>query len=169
MSRKLGIPVVAKENNLEVARDADIVALCTDSRVPVYNVEMLNAQRPGATVIRCRVDEIDEPVLEAVDKIFGNQQESYTELMIGSQQERDRLPRNKEYRRRYERNDYPYLAQVIAGDVPGRESATESIYFDNNSAGLQFAAVGRVVYEKAKEQGLGMEIPMDWFHQDIRN
>ena len=169
MAQKLGIEVVAVENNLAVARDADIVALCTDSRVPVYTTEMLEAQRPGATFIRCRVDEIDEPVLDAVDKIFGNQRGAYTEMVIGSQQERDRIPRNKEYRRRYETNEYPYLAQVIAGEFPGRENDSESIYFDNNSAGLQFAAVGRVVYEKAKAKGLGMHIPMDWFHQDIRN
>ena len=37
------------------------------------------------------------------------------------------------------------------------------------SAGLQFAAVGRLIYEEAKRQGLGMHIPMEWFHQDIRN
>ena len=45
----------------------------------------------------------------------------------------------------------------------------ELIFFDNNSAGLQFAAVGRLIYEAAKEQKLGMHIPMEWFHQDIRN
>lgn len=95
--------------------------------------------------------------------------EAYADLVIGSQQERDRRPGNKEYRRRYETNEHPFLAQVIAGAVPGRESDTETIYFDNNSAGLQFAAVGRVVYEKAKELGLGMHIPMEWFQQDIRN
>lgn len=43
------------------------------------------------------------------------------------------------------------------------------MYFDNNSAGLQFAAIGRAVYEGAKKNGLGMEIPMAWFQQDIRN
>jgi alanine dehydrogenase len=169
MSRKLGIPVLIRPNNLEVARDADIVVLCTDSRSPVYTLDMLKAQRPGATFIRCRLDEIDEPVLHAVDKIFGNQQEGYIELAIGSQQERDRRPRNKEYRRRYQRREYPFLAQVIAGEVPGRQDDTESIYFDNNSAGLQFAAVGRVVYDRARQMGLGMEIPMAWFQQDIRN
>jgi alanine dehydrogenase len=169
MSRKLGIPVRVKQNNLEVARDADIVALCTDSRSPVYTLDMLKAQKPGATFIRCRLDEIDEPVLHAVDKIFGNQQEGYNDLVIGSQQERDRRPRNKEYRRRYQRRDYPFLARVIAGEVPGRQDDTESIYFDNNSAGLQFAAVGRVVYDRARQMGLGMEIPMAWFQQDIRN
>lgn len=169
MSAKLGIPVLVKEDRLSVARDADIVTLCTDSQIPVYDLDMLKAQKPGATFIRCRVDEIDEPVLHAVDKIYGNQREAYTELVIGSEQERNRRPRNKEYRRRYESNTYPYLADVIAGETPGRENDTESIYFDNNSAGLQFAAVGRVVYEKARERGLGMEIPMEWFQQDIRN
>jgi len=169
MTKKLGVRVAVKDNNLEVARDADIVALCTDSRMPVYTLDMLNAQRPGATFIRCRLDEVDEPVLRAVDKIFGNQQEPYTELVIGSQQERDRRPSNKEYRRRYQPRNYPFLAQVIAGEVPGRENDSESIYFDNNSAGLQFAAVGRVVYDRARQLGLGMEIPMAWFQQDIRN
>jgi alanine dehydrogenase len=169
MKKKLGVAVVIKENNLEVARDADIVALCTDSRRPVYNVEMLEAQKPGAFFIRCRLDEIDEPVLHAVDKIFSNGKEPYSEFVIGSPEERARRPSNEEYRRRYKRMDNPVLAEVIAGRQPGRTSETESIYFDNNSAGLQFAAVGRVVYDKAKEAGLGMNIPMDWFQQDIRN
>jgi len=169
MSEKLGINVVIKENNLEVARDADIVALCTDSRRPVYTVEMLEAQKPGALFIRCRLDEIDEPVLQKVDKIFGNGKEPYAEFVIGSAEERARRPNNEEYRRRYKRMENPILAEIIAGRHPGRTSDTESIYYDNNSAGLQFAAVGRVAYEKAKEAGLGMTIPMDWFQQDIRN
>jgi len=169
MSKKLGIPVVVKDDGLAVARDADIVACCTDSRIPVFTVESLNAMKPGATFIRCRLDEIDEPVLDAVDKIYGNQQQSYTELTIGSQQQLDLRPQGKGYRRRYTSNEYPLVAQVVAGEVAGRENDTESIYYDNNSAGLQFAAVGRVVYDKAKEAGLGMHIPMEWFQQDIRN
>jgi len=169
MTDKLGVKVIITDNNFEVARDADIVALCTDSRLPVYNVEMLEAQKPGAFFIRCRLDEIDEPVLHAVDKIFCNGKEPYTEYVIGSPEERARRPSNQQYRRRYKRMDNPVLAEVISGRQPGRTSSTESIYFDNNSAGLQFAAVGRVVYEKAKEGSLGIHIPMDWFQQDIRN
>ena len=169
MSHKLGIPVICKESNLEVARDADIVALCTDSLAPVYTMDMLKAQKPGATFIRCRLDEVDEPVLKSVDKIFGNQREPYAEYVIGSQAERDRRPGNKEYRRRYRPREYPFLADVISGKIVGRESETESIFYDNNSAGLQFAAIGRVVYDRAKELGLGMHIPMEWFQQDIRN
>ena len=169
MSEKLKIPVVVKESNLEVARDADIVALCTDSMNPVYTMDMLKAQKPGATFIRCRLDEVDEVVLKSVDKIFGNQREPYAEYVIGSAEERARRPVNKEYRRRYKPRDYPFLADVISGKIAGRESENESIFHDNNSAGLQFAAIGRVVYEHAKEMGLGVNIPMEWFQQDIRN
>ena len=169
MSGKLGIPVVVKESNLEVARDADIVALCTDSLDPVYTMEMLRVQKAGATFIRCRLDEVDEPVLRSVDKIFGNQREPYAEFVIGSKNERDRRPNNKEYRRRYRPRGYPFLADVISDRIPGRESDRESIFYDNNSAGLQFAAVGRIVYDRAREAGLGMSIPMEWFQQNIRN
>jgi len=169
MAEKLKIPVITKKSNLEVARDADIVALCTDSMSPVYTMEMLEAQKPGATFIRCRLDEVDEPVLKSVDKIFGNQREPYAEYVIGSPEERGRRPDNKEYRRRYKPREYPFLADVISGKIAGREDESESVFYDNNSAGLQFAAIGRVVYDRAKKMGLGTNIPMEWFQQNIRN
>lgn len=33
--------------------------------------------------------------------------------------------------------------------------------------GLQFAAVGARIYELAKGQGLGRELPTEWFSQDV--
>jgi len=169
MAAKLGIPVRVMERNLDVADGADIVALCTDSRAPVYTPAMLEAQKPGAFFVRCRLDEIDDAVLSQVDKIFCNGKEPYAEFAIGTEQEKARRPSGAGYRRRYQHMDNPVLAEVIAGRIAGRTSDTESIYFDNNSAGLQFAAIGRLVYEKARAAGLGMTIPMDWFQQDIRN
>ena len=169
ITQKIGTPVKIMEDNFSVAKGADIVALCTDSRKPVYTEEMLKAQNPGGLVVRCRIDEIDEPVFSTVDKIIGMSQDSYDDLSIGSEQERARRPSDEAYLRRYNTNDWPTLASVINCDQPGRENDKEKIFFDNNSAGLQFAAVGRVIYESARKQKLGMHIPMEWFHQDIRN
>jgi hypothetical protein len=98
-----------------------------------------------------------------------NATEGYTDLILGSEQDRARRPTNKEYRRRYNPTSYPKLAKVISGEVPGRETDSETIFYHNTSSGLQFAAIGRLVYERAKAAGLGIKIPMEWFLQNIRN
>ena len=169
MRQKLGAEVIVVSSNDDVVAKTDIVALCTDSREPIYTAEMLAAQNAGGLVIRCRIDEIDESVFEKVDKIVGMSQDSMYNYEIGSEQEKKRRPIGKPYLRRYTENNWPLLADVITGKQSGRTDHNEKIFFDNNSAGLQFAAVGRLIYEEAKRQGLGMHIPMEWFHQDIRN
>ena len=35
--------------------------------------------------------------------------------------------------------------------------------------GLQFAAVGGLVYRKAKQRSVGRGLPTEWFVQDIRD
>lgn len=58
---------------------------------------------------------------------------------------------------------------MLTGEGAGRQAADETIVYDNISAGIQFAAVGNLVYERAEERDLGVEIPLSWFQQDIRN
>ena len=60
-------------------------------------------------------------------------------------------------------------AELIAGKAKGRQSDTEITCFMNNlGLGYQFAAAGSVVYRKAKEQGVGHDLPTDWFTEDIQ-
>ena len=62
----------------------------------------------------------------------------------------------------------PTLAEVIAGQTPLRRTESEVTCFINNlGLGYQFAAAGAVVYRKAKEAGLGHDLPTDWFTQDV--
>ncbi len=69
-----------------------------------------------------------------------------------------------------ERADMPTLSQLVAGKVPGRSSRQQITYFHNSPGnGIQFAAVGAKLYEKAKAQGLGRQVPTEWFLQDIRD
>ena len=59
---------------------------------------------------------------------------------------------------------------VMAGQVPGRTSDEQVTFYRNvGNQGLQFSAVGQVVYRKAVEAGVGHEIPTEWFLQDIRD
>ena len=40
-------------------------------------------------------------------------------------------------------------------------------FINNIGLGYQFAAAGAVVYRKAKESGLGHQVPTDWFTEDV--
>jgi alanine dehydrogenase len=62
----------------------------------------------------------------------------------------------------------PTLPELIAGQAVGRQSDDEVTCFMNNiGLGYQFAAAGAVVYRKAKETGVGHELPTDWFTEDV--
>jgi len=62
----------------------------------------------------------------------------------------------------------PTLADVIGGKAAGRRSDEEVTCFINNlGLGYQFAAAGAALYRKAKESGVGRDLPTEWFTQDV--
>jgi alanine dehydrogenase len=64
----------------------------------------------------------------------------------------------------------PTRIDLVAGRAPGRVSHQQTSFFLNVGAiGAQFEAVAAAVYNLAWEQGLGTEIPTDWFLQDVRD
>jgi alanine dehydrogenase len=66
--------------------------------------------------------------------------------------------------------DKPDFAALVSGKAKGRTSPDQVTFYRNvGNQGLQFSAVGQIVYQKAKAMGLGKEIPTDWFLQDIRD
>jgi alanine dehydrogenase len=63
-------------------------------------------------------------------------------------------------------SDLPLLSDVIIGKGHQRESEAQISCFGNNlGLGIQFAAVGHAVYQKAKAEGLGKDLPSEWFSQ----
>ena len=62
----------------------------------------------------------------------------------------------------------PELKDVVAGKLPGRQSPEEITCFNNNiGLGIQFAALGKAVFDDATAKGLGREIPTDWFLETV--
>jgi ornithine cyclodeaminase/alanine dehydrogenase-like protein (mu-crystallin family) len=60
------------------------------------------------------------------------------------------------------------IQDLLVGKVAGRTSARQITVFNNNTgAGTQFAALGSVVLKRAREMGLGREIPTEWFLEDV--
>lgn len=50
------------------------------------------------------------------------------------------------------------LGEVVAGEIPGRESDDEITVFDSGGTGIETVAAAHMLYEKAREQNLGTEI-----------
>jgi ornithine cyclodeaminase/alanine dehydrogenase-like protein (mu-crystallin family) len=60
------------------------------------------------------------------------------------------------------------IQDLLVGRAPGRSSAEQITVFNNNTgAGTQFAAVGSAVVKRARELGLGRELPTEWFLEDV--
>jgi ornithine cyclodeaminase/alanine dehydrogenase-like protein (mu-crystallin family) len=56
------------------------------------------------------------------------------------------------------------LADLVNGNCRSRQNDQEVTFFKNNTGmGIQFAATARKMYEKAKEKGIGVELPLDLF------
>ncbi len=59
--------------------------------------------------------------------------------------------------------------EALRGE-PVRTSAEQITFSERgNVQGAQFFAVAGLVYERARERGLGRELPAEWFLQDIRD
>ena len=146
---------------------ADVIAASTSSMVRVVEPKWL---KPGVHVGCIKTQEIDGEVLERCDRVIVHdrrQAKQENNVMQGT----PNAPAEKEsgwwYDPRYG-GKYPDLGQLLAGLAPGRQGGSEITCFANNvGMGLQFAAAGALVLKKAREKGVGRELPDDWFSEDV--
>ncbi|MGC2780171.1 MAG: hypothetical protein WA418_31475, partial [Bradyrhizobium sp.] len=181
MSRKLAIEVVPVETAREAVRGVDILSTCTDSMSPTFAADWLE---PGMHVtmlgprelsrdalarfdvtIRQGVGGMKMPETDRIKSEIGHSPLAY---IAGSTDEMRRLP--PQTKEGGFGGDYPDYCDLVTGKARGRERDDQITFYHNmGNQGLQFSAVGGLVYRKAKDAGLGREIPTDWFLQDIRD
>ncbi|MEO5699830.1 MAG: ornithine cyclodeaminase family protein [Casimicrobiaceae bacterium] len=174
------IPAEAVDTPRAACADADILAACTDSAVPVIRGEWL---APGMHVIsiggrphasaQSRFDvtlrlgtapaPVGRPELGIADEYLGYlarpDDPAWQDVRMGR-----RAPAVTGQGR-----DVMY-ADVVAGRHPGRRRADEITYAERgNIQGAQFHAVAAVAYEEARRRGLGHPLPTAWFLQDVRD
>ena len=51
------------------------------------------------------------------------------------------------------------LQDIVAGRVPGRREERDITLFESMGVALEDIAAAQLVYRKAKEQGIGQELP----------
>jgi alanine dehydrogenase len=151
----------------ECVEGADVILAATSSMVRVIEPKWL---RLGMHVGCIKSEEIDGEVLDRCDRVFVHdrkQSKHLSNVMPGT-------PNLSEERVRgwwaepARSGRYPDLGELLAERVPGRERADEITCFANNvGTGLQFAAAGALALRKAREQGVGKELPDEWFTEDV--
>jgi ornithine cyclodeaminase/alanine dehydrogenase-like protein (mu-crystallin family) len=151
----------------ECVAGADVIAAATSSMVRVIEPRWL---RPGVHVSCIKTQEIDGEVLERCDRVFvhdRHQAKQVNNVMPGTAN----APAEKEsgwWHDPRHAGRYPGLGELLAGLAPGRTSESEITCFANNvGSGLQFAAAGALVLKKARERGVGRELPDEWFSEDV--
>lgn len=170
-STQLNRPVAVADTAAAAVRDADVVALATNSQVPVVAADAIP---DGCHIGSVQGREVPDALVARAGLVVVRERSEPTFWVMG-----DRLPREVSRRRSVERGDADAgklvtLGDVIAGRHPGRTSAREITLFTGGggggSAGLgtQFVAIGALIYRRARERGLGRELPTEWFLQDER-
>lgn len=171
MATRLDIEVVAVESAEKAVTGADIVAVATNSHGPVVLGQWI---RPGQHLTSILPTDFDEETWRRCDFIISSSpmgEEGF--VILKSQNPRlasiyggtDYLKVEKERSLRH-RNKIYFLADVLLGRAPKRESPSQTTLMNKNwGLGIEFASVGKLVYDRARATGAGKEIPTEWFSQ----
>jgi ornithine cyclodeaminase/alanine dehydrogenase-like protein (mu-crystallin family) len=177
MAEKYDIEAVALDDPREVCRGAGIVCGCTDSARPVVSGDWLEAGTHVMDVggglgpdvyqridVSLRLGTAPAPVGHPEWQARGNLTYAARGLtgrpVEGSSDGQNRMPAER----------VVMLEDLITGRSAGRTSPTQITHSTRgNAQGAQFFAVAGAVYEAAREQRLGRQLPTEWFLQDIRD
>lgn len=164
-----GIEVRAVDTPEEAAADVDILVSATNSMTPTIRPEWV---LPGMHITSVRGSEIPLEVLQKVDKLAVNTSEPVTAYPARGWPSEVPEFKNGDYSRPdigvIDFTKVPELRDVVAGHAEGRSSAGEITCFHNyKGLGLQFAALGSIVYAQAVKQGIGLKIDDDYFTQTV--
>ena len=152
-SERLGIEVQPMESAQECVEGADIVITITSAREPVALGDWL---APGAHVNAAGGNhwlrrEIDEAAVLR------------SEVIVVDDLEQARIECGDlmwlEARGGFRWDMAHELQDVVAGRVPGRVSADGVTLFESMGVALEDIAAAELVYRKAREQGIGQELP----------
>jgi ornithine cyclodeaminase/alanine dehydrogenase-like protein (mu-crystallin family) len=167
MTPQLGVevePVASAEDAIE---GADVVMCATNSIDPIYFESWI---APGVHVSSIKRPEIDQAALKRADRLVIHTHDSKPMHFTTHELEIPEAVSGKGWNL-VDEIDFaklPTIGELVTGRYRGRNRPEDVTMFINNlGMGYQFAAAGSVVYRKAREQGLGHELPTEWFTEDV--
>ena len=167
MSAVLGVDIIPVGLAEEAIEGADIVMCATNS---IDNVFFERWIEPGMHLSSIKRPEIEVKAVKRADRVVIHWNDP-TPIHVAAKDvviEEKVAGRGWQLAEEIDFHKLPTLPQLVAGRAEGRKSETDVTCFINNiGLGYQFAAAGSLVYRKAKESGLGHEVPTDWFTEDV--
>ena len=154
MSDSLGIKVIPVESSQQAVSGSAIVICIAATMEPVLKGEWLSS---GATAIGAgpttwRAREVDDEVLTRADKIFVDSME---QVGVESGDLSSAADRGI-----WQWSRLQELRHVVAKNQTGRDNPGQIIFAKLMGTGVADVAAAKLAYDRAKAQGLGME--MDW-------
>ncbi len=160
MSEELGIHVTAVDSPDRAKKDADILLAATNA---VPNLIFPDDLRPGMHVGSIKIGELDDRCYPEFDIRVVNNSKHFTTFEGGG---------NGQYGKPffYPTQDtdigvFPVLEDIMTDETKRRTSDEQITLFEGSGLGLQFAAVGFKVYQNAVKNGVGRQVPTEWFTQ----
>ncbi|MBI4529047.1 MAG: ornithine cyclodeaminase family protein [Deltaproteobacteria bacterium] len=161
MSAETAVEIVPVQSAEEAVRGCDIVTAATNTVEPVIKGRWIedgthiNSIVGGDGFLPRR--ELDDEAIQRAGLIIVG---SKVQILLDRQAE-FAGPLEKGIVRS---EDLHELGELLTGKCRGRKDEKEITFFKNNTGmGIQFAATARTVYEKAREKGIGTELPLDLF------
>ena len=165
MTELLNVEVQPVTSAEAVVKGSDIIMCATNSSEPVFNGNWLEPGQLVTTIAntdgvhrRTEADattmlRADFIVMNNIETALTNQQRELLDLIEAGNFGWDKVSE---------------LGQVSVGTRIRGEMTKQIVYYKSNTGvGIQFAATGALIYEACKKQGLGRELPSEWFGADL--
>lgn len=151
----------------EAVAGADVLVTATNSVSPTVKPEWLNKGMHLSSINRT---ELAPAIFAKIDRLIVNAREggrSFTARnapSIGGFNQGDR----NSHSGIADVEKIPELKDLVSGKASGRQTADELTCFHNyQGLGLQFAAIGSIVYREAVKRKLGLSLDDRYFTQDV--
>jgi ornithine cyclodeaminase/alanine dehydrogenase-like protein (mu-crystallin family) len=167
MSGVLNVTVVPVDSPEEAIGGANVVMCASNTLDPIFFERWIE---PGMHLSSIKRPEIETPAIKRADRVVIHTNDArpihvFTKDLIVPETADGR---GWEVAEEVDYDKLPTLPDLIVGRTEGRQSDREVTCFVNNlGLGYQFAAAGSLLYRKAKENGVGHDLPTDWFTEDV--
>jgi alanine dehydrogenase len=150
LAEAYGVAARVAADPADAVRDMDIVVTTTPSRAPVVQRQWVS---PGTHINAIGADaagkqELDPAILTAARLVVDDWAQASHSGEINVPLSQGELTPEQVY---------GSLGEIVAGKKPGRRTPEEITVFDSTGLIIQDLALGMVVYQRAREKGLGEE------------